>query len=823
MRSFWHALVALLSHWRRHPVQFAGIAAGLWLATALWTGVQALNAQARADYARASAVLEAPTAAQLVPLHGDTLRQEVFVALRRAGWRVSPVLEGRVELALEGNVSVQILGIEPLSLPPETRVAGQGFVDFDLAAFTGRPGQAWAAPDTLQRLRVAPGERVSTIHGRQLPPLLVREELAPGVIILDIGHAQELLQRRGAVSRLLLAEHQASRALPAELQTVLRLETPDDADDLERLTDSFHLNLTALGLLAFIVGLFIVHASIGLAFEQRRSTMRVLRACGVSLRTLVFSLTVELGVLAVVGGVLGAASGYALAAALLPDVAASLRSLYGAEVAGTLRLSPSWWAAGIGMSLAGVLLAGVNTLLRARRLPILALGQPQAWLATHVIQLKRQGWAALLLTVVALLAWKLDNSLPSAFLMVAALLLAAALVLPVLLDALLAGAGRWVSRPLAQWFVADSRQQLPALSLALMALLLALGASVGVGSMTEGFRRTFTGWLDQRLAADLYVTPANTQEGLDIQAWLQQHPLVEAIEAQWRVEARLPAGPVLMQGVDAHSRLPQHWPLLEALPNAWQRLVEMPAVMLSEQLARRLDITLGDIVQLSVGGRTHELQAVAIYADYGNPRGHMLVETNWLRRHFTEARLAGLALYLSPEGYADLRHQLQKRFGLDSTRVVQQATIRKWSLEVFERTFAATGALNVLTLGVAGIALLISLLTLGTQRLTQLAPLWALGVERRRLMWLSCAQTMLLASLTVILAMPLGILLSWCLVAVINVYAFGWRLPLYVFPHQLVLLGVIGLFVSAAAMALPLIRLAGSRPAELLRQFSRDV
>jgi putative ABC transport system permease protein len=41
--------------------------------------------------------------------------------------------------------------------------------------------------------------------------------------------------------------------------------------------------------------------------------------------------------------------------------------------------------------------------------------------------------------------------------------------------------------------LADSRQQLPALALALMALLLALTASVGVGSMTEGFRRTFVG------------------------------------------------------------------------------------------------------------------------------------------------------------------------------------------------------------------------------------------------------------------------------------------------------------------------------------------
>jgi hypothetical protein len=51
------ALSALLAHWRRHPVQLAMLLAGLALATALWSGVQALNAEARAAYDRAGALL----------------------------------------------------------------------------------------------------------------------------------------------------------------------------------------------------------------------------------------------------------------------------------------------------------------------------------------------------------------------------------------------------------------------------------------------------------------------------------------------------------------------------------------------------------------------------------------------------------------------------------------------------------------------------------------------------------------------------------------------------------------------------------------------
>jgi len=53
-RVLW-ILAVLLSHWRRHPMQLATLLIGLISATALWSGVQALNQQARTSYDRAAA------------------------------------------------------------------------------------------------------------------------------------------------------------------------------------------------------------------------------------------------------------------------------------------------------------------------------------------------------------------------------------------------------------------------------------------------------------------------------------------------------------------------------------------------------------------------------------------------------------------------------------------------------------------------------------------------------------------------------------------------------------------------------------------------
>ncbi len=819
---FRQTLRALLSHWRRHPVQFFSVLTGLWLATSLLTGVEALNSQARDSYARASQMIGGEPQASLSTPNGATFAQQWFVDLRRQGWPVSPLLQGRLLLKGFENQRLQLLGIEPVSLPADSAVAGQALPIERIVEFFTPPGSTWISPDTLQALNLHEGDTPQTVKGLSLPPLLVQKDMAPGVLLVDIGVAQTLLEQPGQLSRLLLPKGFQGE-LPDSFKGQLQLKSSGEENNLTRLTESFHLNLDALGFLSFLVGLFIVHAAIGLALEQRRGLLRTLRACGVSARMLIVCLIVELGVLALVGGLFGVISGYWLASVLLPDVAASLRGLYGAEVAGQLRLSPWWWFSGIGLSLLGALLAGANSLLRAARLPLLAVADPQAWHQQYARWLRRQGWLAAGLGLIALAALIWGDSLASGFVLMAGLLLGAALALPVLLSAILSqllGRSRSV---LGQWFLADCRQQLPALSLALMALLLALAANIGAGSMTAGFRQTFDDWLEQRLSAELYINPTNPAQSREMYSWLKQQSNVAAVLPNWQVSVTLQGWPTEVFGVIDHAHYRQHWPLLDSSGgDPWGHLATDDAVMLSEQLARRLKLHAGEHLTIPTPNGSWSPRIVGIYADYGNPKGHVIANVNHLLRGWPQLTPNRFNLRIDPQHIPPLLSALQARFQLEDSRIVDQARLKGWSVQVFERTFAATAALNSLTLAVAGVALFISLLTQSQSRLGQLAPLWALGVTRRQLMLLNLGQTWLLAVLTLVLALPLGIALAWCLDAVINVQAFGWRLPLRVFPWQLLQLMGLALLATLLASAWPLYSLYRTQPADLLRTFAHE-
>lgn len=796
------ALSTLFSHWRRHPGQLAALIAGLALATALWSGVQAINTEARASYAEAAATLGQDRLARLVTEDGRPLPLETYLALRRAGYLVSPVISGELRNA---EARLRLLGIDPLTAPSEASAPALQDDSLDLAAFFTAPGLFLISPETA-----------SGPLPPSLPPQVTRAGIPPGAAITDISTAARLLGQDDP-SYLLVAPTQPAGLPPLAQATNLRLQPPDSATDISRLTDSFHLNLTAFGLLSFAVGLFIVHAAIGLAFEQRRATLRTLRALGLPLRTTLVALSVELALLALFSGLLGLVLGYAIAAALMPGVAGTLRGLYGAEIPGTLGFDPVWALAALGMTLAGAGFAGAQALRRTAAMPILAPANPRAWAMASARAMRRQAGAALALLALGLGLALWGGSLLAGFATLTALLLGAALILPATLGLILRLASHRARGALAEWLFADTRQQLPGLSLALMALLLALAANIGVSTMVGSFRGTFIGWLDQRLAPELYVTTATPEESLRLRAFLDGQ--VTAILPITSIDQPLAGRPGEIFGQADHATFRENWPLLQALPDTWDRLAAGTGVLINEQLARFADLGLGDDLALAPG---LTLPIVGVYSDYGNPAAQAILGLNRFADTFPDVPQTRFALRIAPESAPALATALREDFGLPTEAVVNQAQIKRFSLQVFEQTFRITDALNILTLGVAGFALLTSLLTLAGMRLPQLAPVWALGLTRARLARFEILRSLILAALTFVLALPVGLCLAWVLLAIVNVEAFGWRLPMSLFPGDWLRLFGLALLAATLAAALPAWRLSRTAPATLLKVFAHE-
>ena len=179
------ALIALMSHWRRAPLQLFTLLVGLALATALWSGVQAINSEAKASYGAATAQISTGQLDQLVAPQGDSLRISDYVRLRLAGWRVTPQVDGMLRV---GDRDIRVLGIDPLTAPPLS--ANQAIETLPLDRFFSPEGFAFVAQDLLAEAKTL---------GLDFE---VETTLASGLMVMDIGRAATMLGRGDSLDQL---------------------------------------------------------------------------------------------------------------------------------------------------------------------------------------------------------------------------------------------------------------------------------------------------------------------------------------------------------------------------------------------------------------------------------------------------------------------------------------------------------------------------------------------------------------------------------------------------------------------------------------------
>jgi putative ABC transport system permease protein len=211
-------------------------------------------------------------------------------------------------------------------------------------------------------------------------------------------------------------------------------------------------------------------------------------------------------------------------------------------------------------------------------------------------------------------------------------------------------------------------------------------------------------------------------------------------------------------------------------------------------------------VTLNTDQGRHEFPVIGIYYDYASTQGTVLMNLDTYRSLWQDPSITAVDLRLAsgadPEAVANgLQASLAP---IQSLLVRPNRALRQDVLVVFDRTFAITGALQLLATIVAFIGVLSALLSLELERQRELGILRAVGLTVRQLWGLIMLETGLMGAVAGLLAMPTGYVLALILVYIINRRSFGWTLQMQVLP---------GPFIQALAVAVIAALLAGIYPA----------
>jgi putative ABC transport system permease protein len=843
-------VLASLRHLGGHPWLTALSLLGIALGVAVVVSIDLANASAMRAFEQSTDTVAGRATHQLVGGPAG-LPESVYrdVRLLPEAPTAAPVVEGYVRARSGDRRTLTVLGVDPFAEAPFRPYMPRSGGRVDLNAFLTEPGAALLTRRAAQALGLDVGSTLDVgVEGvkRRLHVVALLEPEDEGsaraldsLVLTDISTAQEVLGQQGRLSRidLKLPEGEAGEARLASLRPLL----PEGAEvvrprargnAVEQMTRAFRTNLTALSLLALVVGTFLIYNTMTFSVVQRREQLGRLRAVGITRGELFAVVLGEAAVLGMVGTVAGLLLGVLLGRGLVELVTRTLNDLYLVVSVRGLSLEPFTLAKGLLLGLGATLVAALLPAWEAARsAPAVTLRRS---MLEDVARRRAPRLALLGLGVLALGTGLL--ALPTPALLPAygglfSVLLGSALLVP-WVTARLAGAA---AAPLGRAFGLLGRMaargvtaSLSRTAVALAALMVAVATTVGVGLMVTSFRATVAEWLEASLQADVFISPPSLvtrRGGATFTPGLAEHlrvtPGVAASTTIRTVQVRVDGVPTDLRSVDFGDTQVRPYRFKEGDPErVWKDWEAPDTVLVSEPFAFHRRVGVGGTVDLATDKGPRRFRVVGVYFDYGSDAGTLLMPRSTYLHHFDDARVSGVALYAAPGQDVDaLVTRVRERAGdAQALSISSNRALRETSLEVFDRTFTITHVLRLLAVGVAFIGVLSALMALQLERSREFAVLRATGLTPRQLWGLVSLQTGLLGVLAGLFALPLGVALAYVLVHVINQRSFGWTLQLLVDPG--VLLQALGLALLAAGLAglYPSWKMSRANPAMALRE-----
>ncbi len=836
MNTLLLALVHCWREWSRHPLAALLNLFGIAIGVALFVAIQTANHSALQSF-RASVDLVAGRAnLQVVSAAGTRLAEQAVLPVL---WQepgianATPVFEQIIMLPDYPGEYLRLVGVDIFCSQDfrTWQIRPARGVQADLEDFLIVPGTVAIQESLASRLGIEPGGTLrwrALGRGGDMQVLFTLEREADAVgadehlAVVDVSTIQEMLGFQGKLDRVdaLLAagakEEEVLNRVNKLLPAGLIAQRPERRNrQVELMIGAFQLNLTALSLIALMVGAFLVFNTMANSVVRRREEIGLLRAVGASRPQIRGIILLEAAVLGCLGGLLGLLLGKLLATVLVGAVSRTISSLY--ILLSIRELFISGWA------LLGGLLLGILTAVFAAWIPAreasLVSPREALWPGNLMEKTVQAGaiwlWRGLVLLVLAIVTAHLSlNTGPDwlSFVSAALTLLGFAVMAPWIssrMVAIIASGNRtqnaeirtgYPRRDNILWrmITGHFRSGLHRNAVAVAALSSAVALIVGLGVMVYSFRETVNQWILGSVRADVFVAPVSNlitpgaeflpEETIAI---VQSQPGTQAYDMYREIRFDYQGRPTRLAAVN-FLVMGQYSPL--PIPGAHSGTTIRNAavdgeILVSEPFSRRFGKHTGDTLTIFTPIGARDFRIAAVFTDYTTDQGLILMHWPQFVKLWQSELPQSLALYLEPGiSSEEVIKQLRQRLSNAGDYLIySNEKLRKEVLRIFDQTFSVTGVLQAIGMLVAAVGVFLTATLLAVERRREMGVLCAIGFSRSQLAQILRGESMLIGLAGGTIGIACGLCLAILLMRVINVAFFGWTVS-WATPWALLLL-----------------------------------
>jgi putative ABC transport system permease protein len=762
--------------------------------------------------------------------------QSVYRKLRvDMGFRFcAPVISRYVGVKELNWRRVRLLGIDPLAaadLEKPTHTGDNSKSRFPMESTTQspfitlitKPNTVMISEESARKFNLAPG---CTLHlhiaGKDVLASIAGvlsssnhnfNEALSGILLTDIATAQEILEMGEKISYIQLNLDPENTEMLAKIKSQLPpglQVVPIDQKNIaiRQMSRAFELNLTAFSLLALFVGMFLIYNTITFSVVQRHYLMGTLRALGVTRREIFWMIIWETLIFGLVGTFLGLLLGILLGVGVVRLVIRTVSDLYFPMTVYSFAISSLSLLKGI---ILGLLASFLSSLLPAREAAMLAPAKvlqrstQESRVLRFIPGLTIGGIFILLLGTVGLCipSRRLELGFGGLFFVMVGMLLLVPLMVLVL--------DKMASPLVVKFFnvpgkiaFRDVSRSLSRTAVSIAALMAAIAVIIGVDTMVASFRYTVINWLEDTFKADIYITGV---KDANFTGTLKQFPGIKQIYPIHMSSLTAGNYPNSLLLVLEREEGKRKWrwrignePLVtKCLNEGW--------VLISETFAwkHRISAKPGSNILLNTDRGMQAFPIAGIFTDFFTQQGTIVMKKKVYQEYWDDYRVSGIGIKVKPGVNVEtLMQRINDGFSDKPFVITSHRNMKRIALDVFDRTFTITIALQILATIVAFIGILNTIMSFMLEKMREIGILRANGMTLRQLWRMIMTESGIIGFFSGLLALPLGTILAWILVLVVNKRSFGWTLDFILQPE---------IYLQAILTAIVAALLAGIYPA----------
>ncbi|MDX1764560.1 MAG: ABC transporter permease, partial [bacterium] len=381
--------------------------------------------------------------------------------------------------------------------------------------------------------------------------------------------------------------------------------------------------------------------------------------------------------------------------------------------------------------------------------------------------------------------------------------------------------------PVKNWFavtgrisINDIQGSLYRFSIALMSVAISSSLIVALVSSIHSMKNSLHDWINTYMIADIYIKPASCTSNYCFHAMpkeVAEHiARMEAVENVGRFRAlELDyRGRKVVAGFGSTEVWATYGDSDYLDQEEKSRLAQMESrkeVSISDYLRVKYDLHPGDSLELETprGLQTFLVRNTA--TSYSTTSGFIYLDHRWLRELWGLDDETQLTVYLRKgqdvDAFVDkLKEDLLHLYALE---IVNNAELRKEIVEIFNRSFSVTYAIEFIAIVVSLIGVINTLLILVFERKREISVLRYLGGSWNQITGIIILSSGLVGLAGIALGLLMGPFIAIVIIHVVNKISFGWEVG-FAAPYGL--LGVLTFVLFLTTL------LAGFLPARIARK-----